>query len=136
MDDNNSSFRRSDTKSTLRAATYEKLKEGSLVRKSNNVSRDDLLLLFSQIWRENYMWVKSFGLLLMMLGGLGFVWSAQAILNGNVVGAITFTVLITSATLITYMVDLGERQLGLWRYERVGRVGFLPKFQWRYISWS
>ncbi|MCO4839364.1 MAG: hypothetical protein KC447_04520 [Rhodobacteraceae bacterium] len=136
MDNHDSSARRSENKSVFRAVVHQKLKEGSLARKSNNISGDDLILLFSQIWREKYMWVKSFGFLLMLLGGLGFVWSAKAILTGNVVGAITFTALITSATLITYMVDLGERKLGLWRYERVGNIGSLPKFQWRFISWD
>lgn len=136
MDNHDSNARCSENKSVLRAVVRQKLKEGSLARKSNYVSGDDLVFLFSQIWRAKYMWVKSFGLLLMMLGGLGFIWSTQAILTGNVLNAFTFTALTAVAGLITYIVDLGERKLGLWRYERVGNIGFLPKFQWRFISWD
>lgn len=136
MDDNGSDLRRSLIKEILKSDINEMRTEiatNRLPRKSSVVHLPSSTVYR---WRNSYMWVKSFALLMMMIGGVSFMWSAESILNGNLLGGFLAVVMTAGGAAIAYIIELGERELGLWRYERIESSSFLPKFQWRFIAWD
>lgn len=134
MDDSGTDFRRSIFKDILKEdldAARNEIACGGDLKKISVIHLPSSTL---QFWRKSYMWVKSIAMLMLMFGGIGFIWSTKEILTGSLLGAVGFIAMTVGAVAITYIIDMGERELGLWRYERVGSIGWFPKFEWRFVS--